>query len=170
MKGLIRKALLRSPWRERYLEGFFRIGLSTIMVNFFVQRVLRINGSVPWQVHFTSKVAAPRNIRIGTGVRKSFAGCGGCYVQGINGIYIGDRTIFAPGVKIISANHDEGDLGGHEACEPINIGADCWIGANAVILPGVRLGDRCVVGAGAVVTRSFEAGSVLVGVPARAVR
>ena len=45
-----------------------------------------------------------------------------------------------------------------------------WIGEGAVILPGISLGDGCVVGANAVVTRSFEAGSVLAGVPARRIK
>jgi maltose O-acetyltransferase len=49
----------------------------------------------------------------------------------------------------------------------VRIGNGCWIGAKAVILMNVELGDRCVVGAGAVVTRSFPADSVVVGVPAR---
>jgi maltose O-acetyltransferase len=56
----------------------------------------------------------------------------------------------------------------HLPAEPIRIGKGCWIGANAVILPAVQLGDRVVVGAGAVVTKSFPADSVIVGNPARA--
>jgi acetyltransferase-like isoleucine patch superfamily enzyme len=53
---------------------------------------------------------------------------------------------------------------------PVRIGFGSWIGANATLLPGVTLGRCCVVGAGAVVTESFPAYSVVVGVPARVVR
>jgi hypothetical protein len=49
----------------------------------------------------------------------------------------------------------------------VEIGWGCDIGVNAVILPGVKLGDRVQVAAGAVVTRSFPSGSVIAGVPAR---
>ena len=59
-------------------------------------------------VHFTSQVSG--NIKIGENVAFYMAGSGNCYLQGINGIIIGDHTIFAPVVKIISSNHSKGDF------------------------------------------------------------
>jgi acetyltransferase-like isoleucine patch superfamily enzyme len=53
---------------------------------------------------------------------------------------------------------------------PITLGRGCWIGVNAVILPGVTLDECCVVAAGAVVKDSFPARSVIAGVPARLVK
>lgn len=152
------------PWRA--IGRLFRpIPAGVIIINFIFQRILRVNGNVPWMVHFTSRVIG--SVAIGKGVEKSFAASGGCYIQGLNGVTIGDGTIFAPGVKIISANHSLEDYERWEKRPPVTIGKHCWLGANAVILPGVQLGDRVVVGAGAVVTKSFSAGSILVGVPAR---
>lgn len=49
----------------------------------------------------------------------------------------------------------------------ITIGSDCFIGVGSTILPGVKLADKCIVGAGSVVTKSFEEGSVIAGVPAK---
>ena len=121
-------------------------------------------------VHFTSQVIVARNIEIGKNVWKSFALSGGCYIQGINGIHIGDDTIFAPHVCMISANHTVDDLARHTIEKPIYIGQRCWLGANVVILPGVTLGDDAVVGAGAVVTKDFPDGVVIAGVPARILR
>jgi acetyltransferase-like isoleucine patch superfamily enzyme len=135
--------------------------------NFLFQRLVGLNRGCPWPVHFTSTVTSAEKIRIHPSVRPSFALSGGCYVQGLNGIEIGADTIFAPGVRIISANHDLGDYDAWVPGPPIRIGAGCWIGANAVILPGVQLGDRVVVGAGAVVTRSFGEDSIIGGVPAK---
>jgi len=100
----------------------------------------------------------------------SFAASGGCYIQGNNGIEFGDDTIFAPGVKIVSANHSRSDLSKWDPAAPIRIGKRCWIGANAIILPGAQLGDDVVVGAGAVVTRDFPSGTIVVGVPAQALQ
>lgn len=135
------------------------------LVNTFFQRVLGVNAQVPWNVHFTSRVI--EDVKIGRNVWVSFAVSGGCYVQGGNGVEIGDDTIFAPGVKIISANHDHNDLTRWVPTSPIRIGKRCWIGTNAVILPGVGLGDGVIVGAGAVVNRSFPAAAIIGGVPAR---
>jgi acetyltransferase-like isoleucine patch superfamily enzyme len=51
--------------------------------------------------------------------------------------------------------------------EPIVIGNDCWIGTRVIILPGVHLGNKCIVAAGAVVTRSFPDNCIIGGVPAK---
>lgn len=135
----------------------------------FCRHLLRINAGVPWPVHFTSRVICPENIRLG---RCSYPGdMPNCYIQGINGIEVGDDTIFAPGVGLISANHDPDNLDRHLPAPPIRIGSRCWIGMNAIILPGVALGDNTVVGAGSVVTKSFPEGQcVIAGNPARVIR
>jgi acetyltransferase-like isoleucine patch superfamily enzyme len=95
----------------------------------------------------------------------------GCYIQAMNGIVIGEGCEFGPGVGLISANHNPRDLDDHLPAEPIRIGDYCWLGMNAIVLPGVQLGPRTVVGAGAVVTHSFPEGHcVLAGNPARIVK
>lgn len=138
------------------------------IINWIFQRIFRINASVRWQVHFTSKCTG--KVVIGKNVWVSFAANGNCYIQGVNGVEIGDDTIFAPGVKIISANHNLKDYSMHDPAHPIKIGKNCWIGANAIILPGVQLGDNVVVGAGAVVTHNFADNSIIVGNPAKVIR
>ena len=86
-------------------------------------------------------------------------------------IEIGDCNMIGPDVYITDSNHRFG--GGFGPGElPMDrgnvvIGNRCWIGAKAVILKGVQLGDGCVVAAGAVVTRSVEPSAVVAGVPAR---
>jgi acetyltransferase-like isoleucine patch superfamily enzyme len=91
-------------------------------------------------------------------------------VNGTGGIDIGDDTLIGPGVKLISYQH--GYRGGMTIrsqpveAKPIRVGRDCWIGANAIVLAGVSIGDGAVVGAGAVVTRDVPPNAIVAGVPA----
>ncbi len=54
--------------------------------------------------------------------------------------------------------------------KPVEIGSDCWFGANVVVCPGVTVGQGCVIGAGSVVTRDIPPNSFAAGVPARVIR
>ena len=172
IKRAIKAALRIVVDRIRYLRvrrdwGYGYVQWRVLVLNFLFQRLFRINSGTPWSVAFTSRVICPENIRVGARVGKSFALSGCCYIQAMNGIEIGDDTIFSFGVGIVSADHEPGNLSENEPGQPVRIGRKCWLGKNAIILPGVELGDGCIVGAGAVVTKSFPAGSVVAGVPAR---
>ena len=96
----------------------------------------------------------------------------GTYYQNFSGyITIGQGSYIAPNVGLITANHDFADLDGHTQGKDIKLGKQCWIGMNSVILPGVTLGDNTVVAAGAVVSRSFHEGKVVIGgVPAKIIK
>jgi acetyltransferase-like isoleucine patch superfamily enzyme len=136
------------------------------------RHVLRINPRCPWPVHSTTLVVCPERVTLGVGTTPG--DMPGCYIQAVNGIVVGDYTNVGPGVGLISANHDllaPHDNTRHLPAPPIRLGAHCWIGMNAVILPGVELGPHTVVGAGAVVTKSHPEGyAVLAGNPARVIR
>lgn len=98
----------------------------------------------------------------------------GCYVNGFGGLTIGDRTIIGPYTMIHTANH-EMDTGRPIPEQgwnlgPVDIGPDCWIGMGVCILPGVTIGEGCVVGAGSVVTRDLEPYAVAVGNPAKPIK
>ena len=130
----------------------------------FCQKILGINRKAYWPCHFTSVIGGPENIIIGVDAAAGISH--GCYIQGGGKIVIGDYTQVGPNVGIISANHDLYDNVKSVPGE-VEIGAYCWIGMNAVILPGVKLGDFTVVAAGSVVTKSFPDGyCVLAGNPA----
>jgi len=135
----------------------------------FIQKILGFNRQAYWPVHFTSRVLSSRKIRIGIGTAPGLSP--GCYIQGNNGIEIGDYTLISPNVGLISANHSIYCIFDHEEREPIRIGSYCWIGMNTVILPGVCIGDHTIIGAGSVVNKSFPEGyCVIAGTPAKVLK
>ena len=90
-------------------------------------------------------------------------------------ISIGSRTLVGPNVSFFSGTHPldpalRNGTQGPELGKEIQIGEDCWIGGNVVILPGVTLGRGCVVGAGSVVTKDVPDFCVTAGNPARVLR
>ncbi|TWI70092.1 maltose O-acetyltransferase [Pseudoduganella lurida] len=106
------------------------------------------------------------NIRIGNGVFLNF----NCVILDVVGVEIGDMTQIGPGVQILTADHPRDPAlraQGLEFGRPIRIGKNVWIGAGALIMPGVTIGDDALIGAGSVVTRDVPAGVTVMGNPAR---
>lgn len=115
------------------------------------------------------------NIYIGNNVS---IGEGSIFLSTRADIHIGNNVMLAPHVTIVTGDHRV-DLVGRtmksvtdgekkkENDQPVIIEGDNWIGANAIILKGVTIGEGAVVGAGAVVTRSVEPYSCVAGVPAK---
>lgn len=88
-------------------------------------------------------------------------------------IYVGDYTLIGPNVTIATAGHPinpELREKAYQFNRSIRIGRNCWIGAGAVILPGVTIGDNTVIGAGSIVTKDIPANVVAVGNPCRVLR
>lgn len=113
---------------------------------------------------------AGSNIEIG-----DYSGLGeNCQIP--DNIRIGCDVMMAPDVLIISRNHGFEDLDipmrlqGARDVSPVTIGNDVWIGARAIILPGIRIGDGAIIGAGSVVTRDVPSRAVCAGNPARVIR
>jgi len=130
---------------------------------FFYQRILMFNVHVPWPVHPTTHVTGVKGIKFG---KKSAPGTGSNqYIQGSNGIILGNNVRIGPGTAIISANHDPDDYTKHVKTAPIIIGDDVWIGANCVVLPGVTIGSNVVIGAGSIVTKDIPSNSIAFGNP-----
>lgn len=95
----------------------------------------------------------------------------GCSFLDLGGITIADDVLIGPQVKLVSETHplnpeDRSSLIG----SPIRIERNAWIGAGAVILPGVTIGENAVVAAGAVVSKNVEANTVVGGVPAKVLK
>jgi acetyltransferase-like isoleucine patch superfamily enzyme/glycosyltransferase involved in cell wall biosynthesis len=116
--------------------------------------------------HFTPSIVIGENVSVQRN----------CHIGAIDRVIIGNGVLM--GSNILITDHAHGDTSAEQnslapgarplySKGPVLIGNNVWIGDNAIILPNVTLGDGCIVGAGAVVTKSFPAGSVIGGNPAR---
>ncbi len=109
------------------------------------------------------------NIQLGDNVFLNY----NCCILDVSIVKIGDNVMFAPGVQVLTATHPieaKARNSGEEFAKPITIGNEVWIGGNAIICPGVTIGDRAVIGAGAVVTRDIPSDVFAAGNPARALK
>ena len=89
----------------------------------------------------------------------------------IGPVNIGNHVNLAQGITVTALNHNfaDGELRIDQqgvSTQPVSIGDDVWIGTNAVILPGVTIGNHVVIAAGAVVTKDIPDNSLAMGVPA----
>ena len=89
-------------------------------------------------------------------------------------VVFGKDCLTGPGVTVIASKYDVKGRNIIRSYPPyerdIIIGDDVWLGANVVVLPGVKIGDGAIVGSGSVVTKDIEAYSVVVGIPAKEIK
>ena len=163
-------------------KKYYRKKLAEVKVRQQIKEQERLNSSVRnivkscgnnLEVFGVPEIASADNIVIGNGFKiNSFV-----YLNGRSGITIGDNVTLSRGAKIISTGYDlelffqKGERG-HFTDRPVYIGNYCWIGADAIILPGVKItGEKVVVAAGAVVTKDISESNVIVGGnPARIIK
>lgn len=96
----------------------------------------------------------------------------GAFISVRGSVRIGSDTIFGPNVSLFAENHIFSDketpiyLQGATR-KGIEIGADCWLGANVTVLDGVKIGNGCVIAAGAVVNSDVAPYTIVGGIPAK---
>ena len=93
----------------------------------------------------------------------------------IGPVEIGSHVNLAQGITVTALNHNFDDTEKRideqgVSTNPVTIEDDVWVGANAVILPGVTIGNHCVIADGAVVTKDVPPHSLVAGVPAKVIK
>ena len=115
-------------------------------------------------------VVNPANVTIGSNCAINH----GVFILGRTGVRIGDDVVLSARCMLLDgglAPETFVDADSRSYAEaPITIGNAAWIGAGAIIVPGITIGERAVIGAGSVVTRDVPDGAVVAGNPARSIR
>jgi acetyltransferase-like isoleucine patch superfamily enzyme len=94
-----------------------------------------------------------------------------CSFLDMGGIILEDHVLIGPKVNLITENHPLDPANRRSlVCKPIVIKRNAWIGAAAIILPGVTIGENAIVAAGAVVSKNVSANTVVAGVPAQFIK
>jgi maltose O-acetyltransferase len=149
INGCIASVLLPKPLRWRALRALgFDVSRSAIAPSCFF-------GS--------------RRVQIGAGTSVSYR----CFFDGLDWVRLGRNCDIAMEVLFITSDHEVGPperRGGPSIKAPIVVGDGVWLGARVTILPGVTIGDGCIVGAGSLVTSDCPAQGVYAGSPARRLR
>ena len=175
LKNLL-KPLYRSAieifWSWLYIEKLLGSTITSIKRQYWYRYwSLRLNklGSSS-KIYGPITILNPQKVSIGNEVTLNH---GVMIVAKTETVTIGDRVRISAGTKILATGLNtelvDGQLRQHESL-PVNIGDDCWIGANAVITAGVTIGSRSVVAAGAVVNADVAVDSIVGGVPAKVIK
>jgi acetyltransferase-like isoleucine patch superfamily enzyme len=118
-----------------------------------------------WSTHHRTLVTGWGRLRVGDRVFFN----NGVFISCVHEITIGDDVAIANDAYLTDS--DSHGVEGRKVREaPIHVGNGCWIGARAIILPGVTIGSRALVAAGAVVTRDVPEDTLVGGNPARVIR
>lgn len=123
-------------------------------------------GTKTHSIYSSAEIWAPWNLELGDNVALSQH----TNIYAVDKICIGDNTVISREAFLCAASHDISSPIMELSTAPITIGANCWICARAIILPGVTIGDGAVVAAGAVVTKDVEPWTVVGGNPAKFIK
>lgn len=170
MKGLVVGSIIRNAWRVAYAATAKMLPQSIYckpamaMRGFFAKRICESVGN---GVNIEKGATFTSDVTIGdrSGIGKD------CELHGE--VHIGNHVMMAPECVFYTRNHETSRLDipmgdqGNSQPTPIFIGDDVWLGRRVMVMPGVRIGDHCVIAAGAVVTKDIPPYSIAGGVPAR---
>ena len=143
--------IINAAYPQYYRPRYGYTPYYRVFLNFFIaQKILRINGKVPWPVDYRSKLLGWENIK--KGIICDPGDNPGTYINASGGLQIGNNVEFGPNLVIATTNHDKYDTRETFGPAGVTIGSNVWIGAGCIILPGSVIGDEVTIGAGCVIT------------------
>jgi acetyltransferase-like isoleucine patch superfamily enzyme len=131
--------------------------------HFLYRKVFRVKLAADAVIYRRCEIWAPSQVAVGA---RSAVGQD-CFLDGRMGIHIGKDVAISSGVMIWTLEHDPQDAMFTCRGGPVKIGDKVWIGARAILLPGITVGQGAVIGAGSLVANDVEPYSIVGGLPAR---
>lgn len=160
-------SVIERIWRELFINS---IAASSLLVNPARAALMRAYGIQTRTTSIRSgSYFGGRDITIGPGTRVNYR----CFFDGAAPIRIGENCGIGMEVMFCTSSHKIGsafERAGPANAGPITVGDGCWIGARAVIMPGVTVGSGCVIATGAVVNKDCSPNGLYAGVPARRIK
>ena len=168
-------SLLKEVVCNVFSIGFIKAVCSSFAYYIHEQVLWRnnVNHKGSYRVHSRASLRNPKNIFLGENVRITMDCC--IWAGEYEKIEFGDNVLVGPGVKIFASNHGSKLLDipmvfQERVEKSIIIGSNVWIGANSVIVAGVRIGEGTIVAAGSVVTKNMPSNVIVGGVPASIIK
>lgn len=140
---------------ENYM-AFYQV----LKLFFIPQKILRINGRVPWPVDFRSKVISWELIEKGDCTEPGDNP--GQYINASGGLKLGNHVLLGPNVVITTTNHAHANHGQTTDTRGVVIGNHVWIGANCTIVAGTSIGDNVTIGAGCTIKGTIPSNCLVV--------
>ena len=159
--------LRREVWsdlRLRLLADLGRFPSHSVRKYFYRRSGMTIPDSS--SIHWRAEMYAPERIRVGEHCTIGDS----CFLDGRDGLTIGDSVNLGSHVTIYTRQHDVDSSDFAEVGGPVSIGDHAWVASHAIVLPGVTIGEGAVVAAGSVVTKDVAPFTMVGGNPARYIR
>ncbi|AKP03934.1 DapH/DapD/GlmU-related protein [Companilactobacillus pabuli] len=133
----------------------------SLLDELFEQKNENLTIMPPFNVDFGPQVNLGKNIYINKNVN----------MVSLGGVNIEDNVLIGPKAIIISINHDQNEKNRRNLIpKSVHLKKNSWIGAGAIVLPGITIGKNSIVGAGSVVTKDVPDNAVVVGNPAKVIK
>lgn len=127
--------------REGYMKNY-----QVLRQYFFWQKIMRINGQVPWPVEFRSKIVDWPNVE--KGICCDPGDNPGIYINASGGLKLGNNVNIGQNTILTTTNHYKYDHRKKSHTQGVSIGDNVWIGANVSIVAGTQIGSNVTIGAG----------------------
>ncbi len=165
----LKELLLRKIWAAiecLFYRYSWRLNRLRMMLLRLFKAQLKTSTGGYVSLHPSSSITCPWNLTVGnlTSFGKN------SWIYSLDKISIGEKTCIGEGVKLLTGFHDISSVTFAFKSKPISIGSCVWIATDAMVLPGVTIGDGAVISAGAVVTKDVEPWTVVGGNPARFIK